>query len=63
MKIDRYGQAKILTAEEIQLLFSEGFATPRDARRAVALLHRALFGICLYGATRIREACIFNPNR
>ncbi|PNW58866.1 UNVERIFIED_CONTAM: hypothetical protein BEN50_05855 [Euhalothece sp. KZN 001] len=27
---------------------SEGFTTPRD---------RALFGICLYGATRIREAC------
>jgi len=48
MKIDRYGQAKILTAEEIQLLFSKGLTTPRD---------RALFGICLYGATRIREAC------
>jgi len=27
---------------------SEGLITPRD---------RALFGICLYGATRIREAC------
>jgi len=48
MKIDRYGQAKILTPEEIQLLFSEGLTTPRD---------RVLFGICLYGATRIREAC------
>jgi integrase/recombinase XerD len=48
MKIDRYGQAKILTPEEIQLLFTQGLATPRD---------RALFGICLYGATRIREAC------
>ncbi|NEO95686.1 MAG: site-specific integrase, partial [Moorea sp. SIO3G5] len=24
MKIDRHGQAKILTAEEIQLLFNEG---------------------------------------
>ena len=48
MKIDRHGQAKILTPEEIQLLFSEGLVTPRD---------RALFGICLYGATRIRESC------
>ena len=48
MKIDRHGQAKILTPEEIQLLFTEGLTTPRD---------RALFGICLYGACRIREAC------
>ena len=48
MKIDRHGQAKILTPEEIQLLFTQGLITPRD---------RALFGICLYGATRIREAC------
>jgi integrase/recombinase XerD len=48
MKIDRYGQAKILTPEEIQILFREGLTTPRD---------RALFGICLYGAARIREAC------
>lgn len=32
MKIDRYGQAKILTPEEIQLLFSKGFATPRSLR-------------------------------
>ena len=48
MKIDRYGQAKILTPEEIQLLFTQGLTTPRD---------RALFGICLYAAARIREAC------
>ena len=48
MKIDRYGQAKILTPEEIQLLFTQGLTKERD---------RALFGICLYGATRIREAC------
>ena len=34
--------------EEIQRLFSEGLRTPRD---------RALFGICLFTATRIREAC------
>jgi hypothetical protein len=30
MKIDRYGQAKILTPEEIQILFREGLTTPRD---------------------------------
>ena len=48
MKIDRHGQAKILTPEEIQLLFSEGLTNKRD---------RALFGICLYAAARIREAC------
>jgi len=48
MKIDRHGQAKILTQSEIQLLFSQGLANDRD---------RALFGICLYTACRINEAC------
>ena len=48
MKINRHGRAKILTLEEIQLLFSQGFTKPRD---------RALFGICLYTACRINEAC------
>jgi len=48
MKINRHGRAKILTVEEIQLLFSEGLTNPRD---------RALFGICLYTACRINEAC------
>ncbi len=48
MKIDRHGQAKILTQAEIQLLFSQGLKNNRD---------RALFGICLYTACRIREAC------
>jgi integrase/recombinase XerD len=49
MKIDRNGKAKVLTTEEIALLFGEnGFCTPRD---------RALFGICLYTACRIAEAC------
>ncbi len=49
MKIDRHGQAKILTNDEIQLLFSEGFTVnpPRDC---------ALFAICLYTACRISEA-------
>jgi len=49
MKIDRHGQAKILTVAEIELLFNEGFTVnpPRD---------RALFAICLYTACRISEA-------
>jgi integrase/recombinase XerD len=53
MKIDRHGQAKILTVAEIQLLFNEGFTVdpPRD---------RALFAICLYTACRISEAVTLN---
>ena len=52
MKIDRHGRAKILTTEEIQLLFSKGFADNPYPER-----DRALFGICLYTACRINEAC------
>jgi len=48
MKTDRHGQAKILTFDEIQRLFEAGFTCDRD---------RALFGICLYTACRIKEAC------
>ena len=48
MKINRYGQAKILTQPELELLFNEGFQTSRD---------RAVFGVCLYTACRIAEAC------
>ncbi len=48
MKVDRHGKAKILTQQEIRLLFSEGFQNNRD---------RALFGICLFTACRINEAC------
>lgn len=48
MKVDRHGRAKILTPEEIQILFSQGLTATRD---------RALFGICLYTACRIREGC------
>ena len=53
MKIDRHGQAKILTVAEIQLLFNEGFTVdpPRD---------RALFAVCLYTACRISEAVTLN---
>ncbi|MGE5656301.1 MAG: tyrosine-type recombinase/integrase [Actinomycetota bacterium] len=48
MKIEGYGQAKILTQAEIERLFSEGFQSDRD---------RDLFGVCLYTACRIAEAC------
>lgn len=48
MKINRFGKSEILTPQEITLLFSEGFVKPRD---------RALFGVCLYAACRINEAC------
>ena len=47
MKIDRYGQAKILTPEEIQELFSPECSCVRD---------RALYAIMLYTACRVREA-------
>ena len=48
LKIDRHGKAKVLSQQEIQLLFNEGLTTLRD---------RCLFGICLYTACRINEAC------
>lgn len=48
MKINRFGKAEILTSDEINLLFNEGFVKSRD---------RALFGVCLYAACRINEAC------
>ncbi|MGB7440114.1 MAG: site-specific integrase [Coleofasciculaceae cyanobacterium] len=48
MKVNRYGRAEILNPDQINLLFAEGFVKPRD---------RALFGVCLYGACRINEAC------
>jgi len=48
MKIEGHGQTKILTQEEIELLFNEGLQTDRD---------RALFGVCLYTVCRIAEAC------
>jgi integrase/recombinase XerD len=48
MKIEGHGQAKILTQLEIGLLFNKGLRSSPD---------RALFGICLYTACRIAEAC------
>ena len=46
MKVDRHGKAKILTTEEINLVFYEGLKNDRD---------RAMFAICLYTACRINE--------
>ncbi|MEG3923091.1 tyrosine-type recombinase/integrase [Microcoleus sp. T3_A4] len=48
MKSDRHGQAAILSPAQIELLFTEGLQSDRD---------RALFGVCLYTAARIAEAC------
>ncbi len=48
MKLEGHGQAKILTSVELELLFNEGLTNFRD---------RALFGVCLYMACRIAEAC------
>ncbi len=46
MKVDRHGKAKILTTDEINLVFYEGLKNDRD---------RAMFAICLYTACRISE--------
>ena len=48
VKIDRHGQASVLTSEEIELLFNDGLQSDRD---------RTLFGVCLFSACRIAEAC------
>ena len=47
MKVDGNGQGKILTPDELRLLFTEGFVSSRD---------RALFGICLFTGCRVSEA-------
>ena len=47
MKVSGNGQGKILTPDELRLLFSEGFVSERD---------RALFGICLFTGCRVSEA-------
>jgi len=48
MKINRFGRAEILRPDQVNLLFTVGFVKPRD---------KALFGVCLYAACRINEAC------
>jgi integrase/recombinase XerD len=55
VKIDRHGRAKILTQEEIQLLFAEGFTVNLER-------DRALFAVCLYTACRINEAVSLHTN-
>ena len=57
MKVDHHGKAKILSQAEIQLLFSQGFQTSRDSEALLLTVDRALFGICLFTACRIREVC------
>lgn len=47
MKINRHGQAKILSHDEIQRLFTLGLTNFRD---------KTLFSICLFTACRIQEA-------
>jgi integrase/recombinase XerD len=46
MKINRHGRAKVLTQQEIQLIFSQGLDNDRD---------KTLFAVCLFSACRIRE--------
>lgn len=48
MKVNRHGRAKVLTQFEIQQIFNHGLENDRD---------RTLFGVCLFTACRIREAC------
>lgn len=47
MKVNGNGQSKVLTPDELRLLFSEGLLNPRD---------RTLFGICLFTGCRVSEA-------
>jgi len=47
MKVAGNGQGKILTPDELRLLFTSGLRSPRD---------RALFGICLFTGCRVSEA-------
>ncbi|MDZ8093578.1 MAG: hypothetical protein RMZ42_16845 [Nostoc sp. DedQUE05] len=46
MKINRHGRARVLTQQEIQLIFSDGLNNGRDAYGGLRL--RALFGVCLF---------------
>jgi integrase/recombinase XerD len=48
VKRDRHGKGKILSQEEIQLLFSQGLTNVRD---------RCLFAIMMFSAIRVSEAC------
>jgi len=49
MKIEGHGQAKILTQEEIELLFNEGLQTPRDLLNSPERIEALtlIMGLCL----------------
>lgn len=47
MKVNGNRQGKILTPEELRLLFTDGLRSPRD---------KVLFGICLFTSCRVSEA-------
>ena len=53
MKVSGNGQAKILTAIELEQLFSDGLIKPRD---------KCLFAICLFTGCRISEALALQKN-
>jgi integrase/recombinase XerD len=48
VKVNRHGQAKILSPSEITRLFQDGLLNVRD---------QAVFGICFYTGCRISESC------
>jgi len=50
-------QGKNSYAIRDQLLFSQGFQEDRDSEALLRSADHALFGICLFSACRIREAC------
>ncbi len=47
MKVNGNGQGKVLTSDELRLLFTSGFKSPRD---------RTMFAVCLFTGCRISEA-------
>ncbi|MBW4558195.1 MAG: tyrosine-type recombinase/integrase [Trichormus sp. ATA11-4-KO1] len=51
----RHGKAKVLSHEEIQLLFSEGLKTTRDCAERSAGGNRTIFATALFTAARINE--------
>ena len=57
MKIDRHGQAKILSQSEIHLLFNSGLTNLRAAEGTRLRRDRTLFGLMLFTACRVQEAC------
>jgi hypothetical protein len=44
MKINRFGRAEILTPDQINLLFNEGFVNPRDIALCLACAFTLLAG-------------------